>query len=86
MSSSTSHQPEGYTVPPPGYAPGPSTKKGPSYGATAEAAAHEPLLGTAAGEGAAARNVWAEQGDDLEDDFKVSRLPPRYSDPRCMRN
>jgi hypothetical protein len=74
-----SNHPEGYTVPPPGYVAAPATtKKGTGYGATADAGQHEPLLGTSAaagriaGEGAAARNVWAEDGDGLEDDFKVS--------------
>ncbi|BGP55952.1 hypothetical protein JCM8202v2_003559 [Rhodotorula sphaerocarpa] len=60
--------PEGYTAPPPGYAPAPPAKKASQYGATAEASAQEPLL---AGEGSAARNVWAEEGDGLEDDFKI---------------
>ncbi|GAA5966598.1 hypothetical protein JCM8115_006885 [Rhodotorula mucilaginosa] len=73
-----SNHPEGYTVPPPGYVAAPATtKKGTGYGATADAGQHEPLLGTSAaagriaGEGAAARNVWAEDGDGLEDDFKI---------------
>lgn len=77
---STSNHPEGYTVPPPSYAPGSPVKKGTGYGATADAGQHEPLLGTStsrlAGEGAAARNAWTEDGDGLEDDFKVS---PRTS-------
>ncbi|KAG0663893.1 hypothetical protein C6P46_002119 [Rhodotorula mucilaginosa] len=75
-----SNHPEGYTVPPPGYVAAPATtKKGTGYGATADAGQHEPLLGTSAaagriaGEGAAARNVWAEDGDGLEDDFKSSQ-------------
>lgn len=63
--------PEGYTAPPPGYAPASPTKKASQYGATAEASAQEPLL---AGEGSAARNVWAEEGDGLEDDFKVRSM------------
>lgn len=74
-----STHPEGYTVPPPGYVAAPAAKKGTGYGATADAGQHEPLLGTSAaagriiaGEGAAARNVWAEDGDGLEDDFKAS--------------
>lgn len=61
----------GYTVPPPGYVEaGPSTHKKPQqYGATGgEASAAEPLL---AGEGLAARNAWEEDGEGLEDDFKV---------------
>ncbi|GAA5885723.1 hypothetical protein JCM5296_000125 [Sporobolomyces johnsonii] len=61
--------PEGYTVPPPDYNPGPSSKK-PAYGATGDAGAHEPLLGAAAGEGDSPRDAWAE-GDDLEEDFKI---------------
>ncbi|GAA5963680.1 hypothetical protein JCM21900_001976 [Sporobolomyces salmonicolor] len=62
--------PEGYTVPPPGYNPGPPSVKKLAYGATVDAGSQEPLLGAAAGEGDAPRDAWAE-GDDLEEDFKI---------------
>ncbi|KPV77854.1 uncharacterized protein RHOBADRAFT_41853 [Rhodotorula graminis WP1] len=66
---------QGYTVEPPAYTGAAPKKKGsPAYGATTDAAAahrqqQEPLL---AGEGAAARDAWADEGDDgLEGDFKI---------------
>jgi len=60
---------QGYTVEPPAYTGATPPKKGsPAYGATADPQ-QQPLL---AGEGAAARDAWADDGDDaLEGDFKV---------------
>ncbi|GAA5857765.1 hypothetical protein JCM8547_005975 [Rhodosporidiobolus lusitaniae] len=59
---------QGYTVDPPSYtAPAQPNKK---YGSTVDSSAQEPLL---AGEGAAPRDAWAEEGEEeeLEDDFKI---------------
>lgn len=70
MSSSTA---SAYPVPPPSYSSAPSSasKKPAAYGAVGggDRGAGEPLL---AGDGDGARDAWHE-GDELDDDFKVSR-------------